>query len=47
MSYNSNTVLSCADSHILNLYRLSKISSEGIFDMDSGMKSNREEITVS
>ena len=31
MSYNSNTVLSSADSLVLNLYRLSKISSDRIF----------------
>ena len=35
MSYNSNTVLSCADSRIPNLYILSRTSSEGIFDIDS------------
>ena len=35
MSYNSNTVLSCADSRILYLYSLSKISSDGIFDGES------------
>ena len=34
MWYNSNTDLSCADTCILNLYRLSKISSHGIFDID-------------
>ena len=35
MSYNSSTVLSCADSRILNLYRLSKISSDGNFNIDN------------
>ena len=40
MSHNSNTVLSCADSRIFNLYRLSKISSEGIFDIDGWTSSH-------
>ena len=41
MSYNSNTVLSRAESRILNLYRqLYKISSEGIFDIDSKTSSH-------
>ena len=31
MSYNSTTVLSCADSRTLSLYRLSKISLDGMF----------------
>ena len=40
MSYNSNTVLSCEDSSVLNLYRLPKISADGIFDMDGRTSSH-------
>ena len=32
--------LSCADSRILNFYRLSKISSDGIFDVESRTSSH-------
>ena len=40
MSYNSNTILSCADPRILNLHRLSKISSDGVFDRDNRTSSH-------
>ena len=40
MSYNSKTVLSCADSRILNLHRLSRISSGEIFDIDNKISSH-------
>ena len=39
-SCHSNSVLSCADSRVLNLYRLSKISSDAIFDKDSRISSH-------
>ena len=40
MSYNSNTFLSCTDSRTLNLHRLSKISSDGIFVIDNRTSSH-------
>ena len=40
ISHNSNTVLSCTDSRILHLYRLSKTSSDGIFDIESRTSSH-------
>ena len=40
MSWNSNTVLSWSDSRVHNLYRLSKISSDGISDMDNRTSSH-------
>ena len=42
MSYNSNTVLSWSNSRALNFYRLSQISSEGIFDIDGKTSSHLE-----
>ena len=41
-SYISNTVLSFSDSHILNLYNPSKMSSGGIFVIDSNIPSHFE-----
>ena len=35
MPYNSNAVLSWSDSRVLNLYRLSRTSSDGLFDISS------------
>ena len=40
MSYNSYTVLSGSDSRILNLYRLSRISSDGILVIDDEIPSH-------
>ena len=40
VQYNSDIVLSCADSRILNLYRLSKKTSDGIFDVDNRTSSH-------
>ena len=40
MSYNSKTTLSWSDSRILNLYRLSRISFDGIFVKDSKISSH-------
>ena len=39
-SYNSNTVLTFSDSRIFNLYNPSKMSSDGIFVIDSKIPSN-------
>ena len=40
MSYNYNTVLSCADSRILILYRFSKMSYGGILVIDKRISSH-------
>ena len=40
ISYNSNTIFCWWVSRILNLYRLSKTSSEGIFDIDNRTSSH-------